>query len=71
MNNQVEAKDTAIGIRLTTEQHTAVQKIASKYCNTMTGVIRMAVQQLIEKENQVLEAFQNFQKSNLNRRNSQ
>lgn len=48
-NEQLEMT-VGMGIRLTKEQRKAVEAIAKKQCNTVGGVIRLAVQQLIEQE---------------------
>lgn len=45
-----------MGIRLTVEQRDKLDKIAAKQCNTVGGIIRLAVQNLIEQERESVAA---------------
>lgn len=39
-----------MGIRLTVEQREKLERIARRQCNTVGGIIRLAVQEFVEQE---------------------
>lgn len=44
------AETVGMGIRLTFEQRDALKAIAKKQCNSIGGIVRLAVQQLLEND---------------------
>lgn len=48
-----------IGIRLTRDQRRAINVIAERQCNTASGIIRLAIQQLLANEESAVNALQN------------
>ena len=45
-----------MGIRLTFEQREALKQIAKKQCNSIGGIVRLAVQQLLESDPETFHA---------------
>lgn len=45
-----EEKTVGMGIRLTVEQREKLERIARRQCNTVGGIIRLAVQEFVEQE---------------------
>lgn len=53
-NGEASTETVGMGIRLTFEQRAALKAIATKQCNSIGGIVRLAVQQLLENDPEVV-----------------